>query len=58
MESAALIAYANARNRPIVSFAQVTNSMAVQEGDFEKGESGGSTDALQLITATIRAWNA
>lgn len=58
MESAALMAYARATNNCIVSFAQVTNSMAVEEGDFEKGDGGGSHDALDLIGATAAAWSA
>lgn len=56
MESAALIAFANTRGRPVVSFAQVTNSMAVEEGDFEKGDAGGSTDAIELIRVASDAW--
>lgn len=57
MESAALMAFAKATGNAIVSFAQVTNSMAVQEGDFEKGDGGGSHDAIELIHATAAAWS-
>ena len=51
MECAALYALAEARGYPIVCLAHVTNTMAVSEGDFEKGEAGGADDALKLIDA-------
>lgn len=54
MEAAALYAFAEARQRPVVCFAQVTNQMGKIEGDFEKGPADGSDDALALITATAR----
>lgn len=56
MEAAALYAFARAQKRPVVCFAHVTNQMAVEEGDFEKGESGGSLDALALVAGTARVW--
>jgi uridine phosphorylase len=49
MEAAALYAFAKARNRPVICFAHVTNQMAQDEGDFEKGEADGAIDALRLI---------
>lgn len=55
MEAAALYAFAAARDRPVVCFAHVTNQMAVEEGDFEKGEADGVRDALALTTAAIAA---
>jgi uridine phosphorylase len=55
MEAAALYAFAEARRRPVVCFAHVTNQMAVEEGDFEKGEADGVRDALALTGAVIRA---
>lgn len=54
MEAAALYAFAQARQRAVVCFAHVTNQMAQIDGDFEKGEAGGSLDALQVICATAR----
>lgn len=48
MESAALYAFAEARARPVLCFAHVTNQMG-QEGDFEKGDGNGVDDALALI---------
>ncbi len=55
MEAAALYAMAEMRGLPVVCFAHVTNQMARIDGDFEKGEAGGSLEALQLIMAAVRA---
>jgi uridine phosphorylase len=54
MEAAALYAFAIARNRAVVCFAHVTNSMAVTEVDFEKGASNGAEQALALVLAVGR----
>jgi uridine phosphorylase len=54
MEAAALYAFAEARDKPVICFAHVTNQMARTEGDFEKGEADGSRDALAVIAAA--AW--
>src|SRR6185437_1522575 len=50
MEAAALYAFARVRQKPVLCFAHVTNQMGRVDGDFEKGEAGGSHDALRLIT--------
>lgn len=55
MEAAALYAFAEARGKPVICFAHVTNQMARVEGDFEKGEADGSIDALAVIVAAARA---
>lgn len=55
MEAAALYAFATARQRAVLCFAHVTNQMARTEGDFEKGEADGSTNALAVIVAAARA---
>lgn len=55
MEAAALYAFAKAKNKNVVCFAHLTNTMAQTEGDFEKGEEMGSLDTLELIHHTIRA---
>lgn len=55
MEAAALYAFAEARDKAVVCFAHVTNQMAVEEGDFEKGEADGVRDALALTTAAADA---
>ncbi|MDP9476648.1 MAG: nucleoside phosphorylase [Actinomycetota bacterium] len=57
MEAAALYAFAQATGNPVVCFAHVTNQMASIEGDFEKGEASGTTDALRVI-GTARRWTA
>lgn len=54
MEVAALYAFAQARSRPAVCFALVTNQMAQIEGDFEKGPHDGAERALQLAAAAAR----
>lgn len=56
MEAAALYAFSRARNRPVACFAHVTNTMARDEGDFEKGIADGALDALALTAAAARAW--
>lgn len=56
MEAAGLYALAQARQRPIVCFAYVTNRLGNVAGDFEKGDEWGSRDALQVIAAAARAW--
>lgn len=57
MEAAALYAFAEARRKPVVCFAHVTNQMALVEGDFEKGEADGTVDALAVIVAAARAYS-
>jgi hypothetical protein len=52
MEAAALCAFAQVRQKLVLSFAHVSNQMGRVDGDFEKGEADGSHDALQLIATT------
>ena len=54
MENAALYAFSQARDKAVVCFAHVTNQMGQIEGDFEKGDADGTTDALKVIVATAR----
>ncbi|MBZ0216722.1 MAG: hypothetical protein K8F25_09235, partial [Fimbriimonadaceae bacterium] len=42
MEASALYAFAQARKKPVICFAHVTNQMGQVEGDFEKGEEDGT----------------
>jgi len=58
MEAAALYAFAEARRKPVLCFAHVTNQMATIAGDFEKGEADGTVDALAIIIAAARVWPA
>jgi len=54
MEAAALYAFARARKRPVICFAHVTNQMGQIDGDFEKGEANGATDALVVASCVAR----
>ena len=56
MEAAALYAFAQARQHPVACFAHVTNTMAQNQGDFEKGEADGALAALDVVAAAARAW--
>jgi uridine phosphorylase len=56
MEAAGLYAFAQARGKPVLCFAHVTNQMAVSEGDFEKGEADGSAVSLNVIATAASAW--
>ncbi|MDP1676863.1 MAG: nucleoside phosphorylase [Bacteroidota bacterium] len=49
MEAAALYAFAKVKNKNVICFAHLTNTMAQSKGDFEKGEEMGSVDTLELI---------
>jgi hypothetical protein len=56
MEAAALYAFAQARRKPVLCLAHVTNKMAVNEGDFEKGDADGADASLRVIEGVVRAW--
>jgi len=58
MEAAALYALARARSKPVLCLAHVTNQMAVDLGDFEKGEADGAYASLRVIATVARAWRA
>ena len=49
MESAALYAFAQVKKVKILCIAHLTNTMAQNEGDFEKGEEFGSIDSIKAI---------
>ncbi len=49
MEAAALYAFAKAKDKNVMCFAHLTNTMAQQEGDFEKGDDSGSVEMLDII---------
>lgn len=50
MEASALYAFATARQKNVICFAHLTNTMAKNVGDFEKGEHFGSIDTLNLLS--------
>lgn len=56
MEAAALYAFAQAKNKPVICLAHVTNQMASIEGDFEKGVANGSEDAMRLLVTIAQIW--
>ena len=56
MEAASLYAFAQAKQKPVVCFAHITNRMGVSEGDFEKGEADGTVASLRLIEAVAQRW--
>ncbi len=51
MEAAALYAFAQARDKPVVCFAHITNQMAQAGDDFDKGEADGATASLAVLQA-------
>jgi uridine phosphorylase len=55
MEAAALYAFAEARSKPVLCFAHVTNQMG-QAGDFEKGAANGATAAIALVHTVANCW--
>ena len=55
MEAAALYAFANARGKPVVCFAHITNQMALAGDDFEKGEADGAVASLAVLNAVAAA---
>lgn len=55
MEAAALYAYATARDRPVICLAHVTNTMATDGADFEKGTDNGVPAALAVAHAAAVA---
>jgi len=56
MEAAALYAYATARDRDVVCIAHVTNTMATDGDDFEKGEDNGTHRVLAVVDAIAQRW--
>ncbi len=57
MEAASLYAFAKAKDKSVVCFAHLTNTMAQYEGDFEKGPENGSLDWLYVIYNTAKTLN-
>ena len=53
MEAAALYAFSAAKGKQVLCLAHVTNTMAVTERDFEKGEADGTKDALKVLEAIV-----
>jgi uridine phosphorylase len=56
MEAAALYAFAKVRQKSVICLAHVTNQMAVESGDFEKGDADGAVASMGVIAAVAEAW--
>lgn len=54
MEASALYAFAQAKNKAVICLAHITNTMAQQYGDFEKGEYSGSIASLAVLEEVIQ----
>jgi purine-nucleoside phosphorylase len=54
MEASALYAFSKVKSKLVVCFAHLTNSMAQQNGDFEKGAENGSLTSLELVYQTAK----
>lgn len=55
MEAAALYTFARSRGVAVLCLAHVTNTMGLADGDFEKGEAGGTADALVILEIISKA---
>jgi uridine phosphorylase len=55
MEAAALYTFARVRAKSVLCLAHVTNTMGQTERDFEKGESDGTIDALNVLETIVKA---
>lgn len=55
MEAAALYAFAEAKARPLLCIAHLTNCLGLVEGDFEKGEANGAARSLAIAIQLFRA---
>jgi uridine phosphorylase len=55
MESAALLAFAQARRKPLVAIAHITNELGLGAGDFDKGADHGAETALVLAETIARS---
>ena len=55
---ASLYAYAEATRRDVVCVAHVTNTLAVDGDDFEKGADAGTHRILAVVDAIAHSWAA
>jgi purine-nucleoside phosphorylase len=55
MEAAALLTLGKVLNKPVVCLANVTNTMATREEDFEKGGDAGLADSLSVCASVLEA---
>jgi uridine phosphorylase len=55
MEAAALYTFARVKGVRVLCLAHVTNTMGQTGADFEKGDSGGTSDALAVLERVVTA---
>jgi len=55
MEAAALLSFAEAKRKPLIAIAHITNAMAQEPGDFDKGQDHGAETALAIASAIVSA---
>jgi uridine phosphorylase len=55
MEAAALLAMAEALDKPVICLAHITNAMATRTDDFEKGGNDGNEVALKVCASALSA---
>jgi uridine phosphorylase len=55
MEAAALYTFARKRGVSVLCLAHVTNTMGLTDSDFEKGDEGGTVDALKILETVVNA---
>jgi uridine phosphorylase len=54
MEASALYAFAKAKDKKVICFAHLTNTMGQKKGDFEKGDNFGSLEMIKLIEEILK----
>ena len=54
MEAAALYAFSAVKEKPVICYAHLTNTMAREGDDFEKGAENGSLASLNLVAETVK----
>jgi uridine phosphorylase len=55
MEAAALYTFARVRGKSVLCLAHVTNTMGQAAKDFQKGESDGTIDALNVLETIVKS---
>jgi uridine phosphorylase len=55
MEAAALLSFAQAKKKPVIAIAHITNAMAREPGDFDKGQDHGAETAIAIASAIVSA---
>ena len=56
MEASALYAFSQAKKKPVICMANITNQMGSAEEDFEKGPHSGAVSSLRMIYTAAHTW--